>query len=179
MTRWGAGRKDVNPCCCRPKLLSSWSDASPQPHSRVTRLVQLHPPSLFFLYLQSQYYSSKSCYSYTKVNITLTKYRIPPINYIVTMPTIRSLTSFVNSLLSQTPLLSTFGNTPSCPVDSPLSCHNGTAEPSCCFIQPGGQLLLTQFWDAYPAIGPDDSWTLHGLWYALYRLGISERTQVL
>ncbi|PSS28360.1 hypothetical protein M430DRAFT_91574 [Amorphotheca resinae ATCC 22711] len=54
---------------------------------------------------------------------------------------------------------------PSCPSDSPLSCHNTTAAPdSCCFIYPGGQLLQTQFWDTSPAIGPDDSWTLHGLW---------------
>ncbi len=29
---------------------------------------------------------------------------------------------------------------------------------------PGGLLLLTQFWDYSPAIGPSDSWTIHGLW---------------
>lgn len=25
-------------------------------------------------------------------------------------------------------------------------------------------MLLTQFWDAVPAVGPTDSWTVHGLW---------------
>ncbi|KID83926.1 Ribonuclease Trv [Metarhizium guizhouense ARSEF 977] len=51
-----------------------------------------------------------------------------------------------------------------CPADSPLSCHNQTAvENTCCFI-PTGQLLQTQFWDTDPATGPQDSWTIHGLW---------------
>ncbi|KAK3207622.1 hypothetical protein GRF29_103g1558317 [Pseudopithomyces chartarum] len=46
-----------------------------------------------------------------------------------------------------------------------LSCHNTTVvENLCCFNAPGGQLLQTQFWDTAPATGPDDSWTLHGLW---------------
>ncbi|KAI8930602.1 hypothetical protein NX059_012212 [Plenodomus lindquistii] len=46
-----------------------------------------------------------------------------------------------------------------------LSCHNTTVvENLCCFNAPGGQLLQTQFWNTAPATGPDDSWTLHGLW---------------
>ncbi|KAF3935053.1 hypothetical protein ABW20_dc0106976 [Dactylellina cionopaga] len=46
-----------------------------------------------------------------------------------------------------------------------LSCHNTTkVDNLCCFNSPGGQLLLTQFWDSQPATGPSDSWTLHGLW---------------
>lgn len=53
---------------------------------------------------------------------------------------------------------------PTCPVDGPLSCHSTSAEPTCCFVAPGGQFLLTQFWDTNPSIGPVDSWTLHGLW---------------
>jgi ribonuclease T2 len=49
-----------------------------------------------------------------------------------------------------------------------LSCHNTTVvENLCCFNAPGGQILQTQFWDTSPPTGPDDSWTLHGLWYAL------------
>src|SRR5689334_19309257 len=53
----------------------------------------------------------------------------------------------------------------SCPADSPLSCQNTTTvQDLCCFNAPGGQLLLTQFWDADPPTGPEDSWTLHGLW---------------
>lgn len=60
------------------------------------------------------------------------------------------------------------GGTPeSCPNPLGLSCHNTTAVANlCCFNAPGGQLLQTQFWDTAPATGPDDSWTLHGLWYA-------------
>ena len=99
---------------------------------------------------------------------------------------LRSIFSFAGGLWSQIPLLgqtptpsnsesydttiskayTPFANAPSCPSDSPLSCHNSTVAPdSCCFIYPGGQLLQTQFWDADPAVGPADSWTLHGLWY--------------
>ncbi|KAI9734089.1 MAG: ribonuclease T2-like [Claussenomyces sp. TS43310] len=84
------------------------------------------------------------------------------------------------SLLSQLPVLSgvhggsqdmaseaalPFSQAPSCPADGPTSCHNSTtSDDTCCFIYPGGQLLQTQFWDTSPAIGPSDSWTLHGLW---------------
>ncbi len=46
-----------------------------------------------------------------------------------------------------------------------LSCHNTTAVQNlCCFNSPGGLLLQTQFWDTNPASGPDNSWTIHGLW---------------
>jgi ribonuclease T2 len=46
-----------------------------------------------------------------------------------------------------------------------LSCQNEFAEQNtCCFNYPGGQFLQTQFWDAEPAYGPDDHWTIHGLW---------------
>jgi ribonuclease T2 len=52
-----------------------------------------------------------------------------------------------------------------CPMPQ-LSCHNETVvENLCCFNAPGGQLLQTQFWDTNPPTGPNDSWTLHGLWY--------------
>ncbi|KAG9240641.1 ribonuclease T2-like protein [Calycina marina] len=86
---------------------------------------------------------------------------------------VRSLLTFAGGLLSQRPLqgssptntYQSYGNSLSCPSDSPLSCHNATTAPdSCCFIYPGGQLLSTQFWDTSPPIGPADSWTLHGLW---------------
>lgn len=53
----------------------------------------------------------------------------------------------------------------SCPVDVPLSCNNETVyDDTCCFEYPGGQVLLTQFWDTDPSTGPADSWTIHGLW---------------
>jgi len=57
----------------------------------------------------------------------------------------------------------------SCPAPSflPPSCTNGQSPQNvngCCTNTPGGYLLQTQFWDAQPAAGPSDSWTLHGLW---------------
>ncbi|QPG74927.1 hypothetical protein FOA43_002265 [Brettanomyces nanus] len=52
-----------------------------------------------------------------------------------------------------------------CPVDTPLSCSNKTeVDDSCCFEYPGGIILQTQFWDYYPPVGPEDKFTLHGLW---------------
>ncbi|KAI0118958.1 ribonuclease T2 [Daldinia grandis] len=55
--------------------------------------------------------------------------------------------------------------TPSCPVNGPVSCHNTSATDSCCFIHPGGRLLLTQFWDEKAHVGgSEEDWTLHGLW---------------
>ncbi len=54
---------------------------------------------------------------------------------------------------------------PNCPNDLPLSCGNSTSiENTCCFEYPGGIILQTQFWDYYPAVGPSDLFTLHGLW---------------
>lgn len=111
------------------------------------------------------------------------------------MPSIRALSSFASSLLAQIPLFSepsTFpattpfnlGQTPTtfehtCPIDSPVSCHNSTVAPdSCCFIYPGGQLLQTQFWDTGPSIGPGDSWTLHGLWYLHFPLHHSSKKRM-
>ncbi|TIA62956.1 ribonuclease-like protein T2 [Aureobasidium pullulans] len=56
------------------------------------------------------------------------------------------------------------GNAPSC-ANPQLSCHNQTAiEDLCCFNYPGGQMLQTQFWDTNPPTGPEDAWTIHGLW---------------
>lgn len=56
------------------------------------------------------------------------------------------------------------GTPPTC--SSPvLSCHNTTIQSNtCCFNSPGGQFTQTQFWDASPATGPSNSWTIHGLW---------------
>lgn len=51
----------------------------------------------------------------------------------------------------------------SCPVDTPLSCTIGTVD-SCCLEATNGLFLATQFWDFYPATGPDDLFTTHGLW---------------
>jgi ribonuclease T2 len=46
-----------------------------------------------------------------------------------------------------------------------VSCRTSyRGQDRCCFNYPGGQMLQTQFWDADPAIGPESSWTIHGLW---------------
>ena len=53
----------------------------------------------------------------------------------------------------------------SCPADLPLSCSTDASNiDSCCVEAPGGVLLQTQFWDYNPSTGPNDSWTIHGLW---------------
>ncbi|RLV93514.1 hypothetical protein JA1_002251 [Spathaspora sp. JA1] len=54
---------------------------------------------------------------------------------------------------------------PQCPIDVPISCTNSTPViNSCCFESPGGMLVQTQFWNYSPAFGPDDEFTIHGLW---------------
>lgn len=88
------------------------------------------------------------------------------------LPSVQTVLGYLGagSLFNQAPLINSntyipFSDAPSCPTDGAISCHNNTyAGDSCCFVYPGGQLLQTQFWDAIPAIGPADSWTLHGLW---------------
>lgn len=56
------------------------------------------------------------------------------------------------------------GTSSSCPV-SEISCQaNYHGQDTCCFNYPGGQMLQTQFWDVDPALGPEDAWTIHGLW---------------
>ena len=53
----------------------------------------------------------------------------------------------------------------SCPLDGPVSCNNKTQADSCCFVYPGGRLLLTQFWDEKIHVGgAETDWTVHGLW---------------
>ncbi|CED84786.1 Ribonuclease, T2 family [Phaffia rhodozyma] len=49
----------------------------------------------------------------------------------------------------------------------PLSCSAAAAgeTDTCCTTTPGGHLLSTQFWDTGSmSTGPNNSWTLHGLW---------------
>ncbi|MCJ1454165.1 ribonuclease T2-like [Mycoblastus sanguinarius] len=73
-----------------------------------------------------------------------------------------ALTYYQFLLLSSSKLTS--GGPPIC-SNPQISCQNTTAvQDTCCFNAPGGQLLQTQFWDADPATGPTDSWTIHGLW---------------
>jgi ribonuclease T2 len=47
-----------------------------------------------------------------------------------------------------------------------LSCPSNLPSPidTCCLNHPSGHFLLAQFWDAKPALGPSDAWTIHGLW---------------
>lgn len=57
-------------------------------------------------------------------------------------------------------------NLPICPLGpaAPLSCHNTTAIKNTCCTEVQGEVLQVQFWDADPATGPADHWTIHGLW---------------
>lgn len=89
----------------------------------------------------------------------------------VSMPSIRCLAGAI--VTSITGLLGLKSPLPKCPEggnvktckNTQLSCHNTTVvQDLCCFNAPGGSLLLTQFWDFDPATGPDDAWTIHGLW---------------
>ncbi|ODV94738.1 hypothetical protein PACTADRAFT_50603 [Pachysolen tannophilus NRRL Y-2460] len=87
------------------------------------------------------------------------------------LPVLSSCASIINSPFGELQnYLSIFTNSdtkysPQCPIDIPYSCSNDTPiYDSCCFESPGGVVLQTQFWDYYPAVGPDDMFTLHGLW---------------
>lgn len=58
-----------------------------------------------------------------------------------------------------------------CPSTGPLSCSCGSGSTStsscsdsCCHEVSNGLFLSTQFWDYNPATGPDNLFTLHGLW---------------
>ncbi|KAK4191268.1 ribonuclease T2-like protein [Podospora australis] len=103
----------------------------------------------------------------------------------LTAPSLRDLFSYAGGLIAQSPIFGSIASNrspavsnispyepcsgaPSCPIDGPISCHNSTpiADPdSCCFVYPGGRMLLTQFWDEQVhAGGAEEDWTLHGLW---------------
>ncbi|EIN13900.1 ribonuclease T2 [Punctularia strigosozonata HHB-11173 SS5] len=51
-----------------------------------------------------------------------------------------------------------------CSTTGTASCHNSTVVKDTCCFEANGLLLQTQYWDFDPASGPDDSWTIHGLW---------------
>lgn len=52
-----------------------------------------------------------------------------------------------------------------CPIDTPVSCSNGSSVADlCCTETPGGVILQSQFWNYYPPFGEDDSFTIHGMW---------------
>ncbi|KAL2842361.1 ribonuclease T2-like protein [Aspergillus pseudoustus] len=78
---------------------------------------------------------------------------------------LRALTNSLSlSPLSTTEVTTSGGTYDQCgkfEVSCQTSYHG---QDRCCFNYPGGQMLQTQFWDADPAIGPAESWTIHGLW---------------
>ncbi|KAF7295698.1 Ribonuclease T2 [Mycena indigotica] len=77
------------------------------------------------------------------------------------LPTVSSWA--VNTSLTERALTSAISS--GCPANSPTSCGSTTSSNTCCFESPGGLLLQTQFWDATPvSTGPNNSWTIHGLW---------------
>lgn len=68
-------------------------------------------------------------------------------------------------LFGASQLIDTYDTHSSCPIGLPETCTNSTPiENSCCFESPSGTFLLTQFWDYYPPIGANDTFTLHGIW---------------
>jgi len=92
-------------------------------------------------------------------------------------PSLRALVSYASNFIAQLPFFDTYlgdvspyeplSGAPSCPFDGPVSCQNSTpiTGDSCCFVHPGGRMLLTQFWDQeVHAGGAEEDWTLHGLW---------------
>lgn len=92
-------------------------------------------------------------------------------------PSLRALVSYASNLIAQFPLFDNYlgdvspyeplSGAPSCPFDGPVSCQNNTpvTGDSCCFVHPGGRMLLAQFWDEEIHVGGDEEdWTLRGLW---------------
>ncbi|KAH7384954.1 ribonuclease T2-like protein [Cadophora sp. MPI-SDFR-AT-0126] len=76
-----------------------------------------------------------------------------------------AIPTFAAAALSSSVPTSAPTGTPKVCLNPQLSCQNTTAvEDLCCFNSPGGQLLLTEFWDTAPSTGPNNSWTIHGLW---------------
>lgn len=51
-----------------------------------------------------------------------------------------------------------------CSTSGIQSCRNTSAVADTCCFEVNGQLVQPQFWDVSPQTGPDDSWTIHGLW---------------
>ncbi|KAK4864021.1 hypothetical protein LT330_010231 [Penicillium expansum] len=68
------------------------------------------------------------------------------------------------ALAAMSLITGTTANLETCASSTAFSCVSSSTEPTCCFNYPGGALLQTQFWDTSPSTGPDDSWTIHGLW---------------
>ncbi|KIW11350.1 hypothetical protein PV08_10650 [Exophiala spinifera] len=64
----------------------------------------------------------------------------------------------------------------SCPNPPSLSCPFPPPREinTCCVNHPSGHFLQTQFWDTSPALGPNTSWTIHGLWPDLCTGGFDE-----
>ncbi|KAI9854416.1 MAG: ribonuclease T2-like [Vezdaea acicularis] len=89
--------------------------------------------------------------------------KIPSSNMI---PSLRTLAKFFmgSTQIAMGPAYhSARAQSPTCPAGGPLSCSSSAAG-TCCYNAPGGLLLQTQFWDASPSTGPNNSWTIHGLW---------------
>ena len=88
-----------------------------------------------------------------------------------TMSPLRKVAQAVafSSALQVAMLPSVMAGSPTVCDNPQLSCQSSlSTTSSCCLNSPGGQLLLTQFWDTNPPTGPTDSWTLHGLWCATF-----------
>ncbi|KAL2831072.1 ribonuclease T2-like protein [Aspergillus cavernicola] len=78
---------------------------------------------------------------------------------------LKALTSSLSLSTLSNPEVTTSGSTYDQCGKFEVSCQTSYhGQDNCCFNYPGGQMLQTQFWDADPAVGPKNSWTIHGLW---------------
>ncbi|OQO03032.1 hypothetical protein B0A48_11316 [Cryoendolithus antarcticus] len=123
--------------------------------------------------------SSSSAAPTTATTTSSTSSSVTPITTTSSTPDVPSTTSSAVPTTTSSPVVITSSSTTSstsaatptggdafnCPVGLPYSCQNTTAiADTCCFESPGGLILQTQFWDVSPATGPNNSWTIHGLW---------------
>ncbi|KZT08677.1 ribonuclease T2 [Laetiporus sulphureus 93-53] len=51
-----------------------------------------------------------------------------------------------------------------CGIDLPVSCQNTTVQSDYCCFEANGLIQMVQLWDTDPSTGPENSWTIHGLW---------------
>lgn len=56
------------------------------------------------------------------------------------------------------------GTHETCPNTTAVLSCSGSSTDTCCISSPYGLIQQVQFWDTNPVTGPDNSWTIHGLW---------------
>lgn len=89
-----------------------------------------------------------------------TNSKLPSLKHLAQIPLYASILTAQNAQQTQSPISSAQSciKERSCPTLNPPSID------TCCLNHPSGHFLLTQFWDTAPSLGPEDAWTIHGLW---------------